>query len=224
MPRPSLRVFSLVSIFVFGAACSSTPNLAPKGPTTNLSGRWTLERHTSDNVRDRLLAKFDREDRRWRKVEDKIVEVTPTPAEGPPRPVEPNDNRPPPEGVSNIQWMQRQRQREAEYFISLVAPASNIEIQQGARELRFSSDKGQGSRSFIPGRRATLFIAVGGFDVNSGWMENSYLIQSSGTGDNEMDVTELYTLLDDGRLEERLTVRVPGIGKESFRFFYRRAP
>jgi hypothetical protein len=225
MPSVVLRALYLVAFVTVGAACGSSPKLAPKGPEVpNLSGRWTLERQSSDNVRERLLPLFERQDRRWRKAEQKIIERPPMPEASPPnsaRPSEASDNL---EGVSTIQWFQRQRQKEADYIISLVAPAANIEIQQSAREFRFSSDKGQGSRTLTPGRPTTLFIAAGGFEVNSGWRENSFMIESLGSGENEMNITEFYTLLGADRLEERLVVRIPGIGKESFRLVYRRVP
>jgi len=226
--RALRRLVPVASLSVL-VACSLSPSLdSANSHAPNLSGRWVLDRQVSDDVRARLAPLFASKERRWQKserlLEDTIPQESPTAVtvQGPPQ-VASTQSSNDVAGGSNLQWLQRQRQREALVIIAMLSPANQIEIKQAPRELRFSTDKGEGSRTLVPGESSSLFVAVGGFKVKSGWDDATFAIDSRGTGDNETHVVERYTLIEsDAQLELRLVARVPMLGKQSFRFVYRR--
>jgi len=189
---------------------------------TDLSGQWTLDRHDSDDVRARLAPLFEKKERKWRTMEkhmaDNATFVEPSHADNP------GDSSS--EGgadTSTLHWLRDQRQREVHSLIAFVSPATQLEIRQSAHEIRFSSNKGEGTRALVPGEPSSLFVAIGGFAVTSGWQGNSFVVNSNGSGDNVTHIVERYTLLDQGaQLEERVEVRLPALGKQVFRFIYKR--
>ncbi len=186
----------------------------------SIAGRWTLDRQASDDVRSRLVPLFEKKDRRWRKMEDEFEERS---GERVNSPRAESRRIAPPEGQSNMQWLQEQRQQDFRVLISTLTPATRIEVQQTPKQLRFSSDKGEGSRTLVPGDVSALFVGIGGFDVRSGWRKSTFVIDSRGTGENGMHMLEQYTLLESGStLEEVLVAKIPEFGKQTFRFVYRR--
>ncbi|HTE41872.1 MAG TPA: hypothetical protein VK629_13655 [Steroidobacteraceae bacterium] len=223
-PRSRLRLL-MVAFAALLAACAMSPGLdVASNQASSIAGSWRLDRQSSDDVRARLEPLFAKKDRHWRKIEQEIDEqsgerINSTRAE--------SRRIAQPEGLggSNMQWMQDQRQREFLVLISMLSPANQIEIQQAPKQLRFSSDKGEGSRTFVPGDISSLVVGVGGFNVRSGWNKTSFLIDSRGTGDNDLHTVERYTVLNDGGLlEEILIAKIPALGKETFRFVYKRSP
>jgi hypothetical protein len=205
-----------VVLLLLCSACSIAPStrLVPEKPI-DLSGEWQLDRRVSDDVRARLQPRFNKLETKWRKVEKQAEDrrelfiAEPQAESGP-------DN-------STMHWIREQRDREMKALVAFVSPASHLQIKQSAREIRFTSDKGEGTRVLVPGDKSSLFVAMGGFTVVSGWKDSSFLIDNDGTGDNQIRMLERYTLLADGsELEYQLVARLPEFGKETFRFVYKR--
>lgn len=198
------------------SACSIAPSmrLVPEKPI-DLSGEWTLDRRVSDDVRARLQPRFNKLESKWRKLEKQADDrgelfiAEPQAESGP-------DN-------STMHWIREQRAREMKALVAFTSPASQLQIKQSAREMRFTTDKGEGTRVLVPGDESSLFVAMGGFTVISGWKDSSFIIDNDGNGDNPIHMLERYTLLGDGsELEFQLVARLPEFGKETFRFVYKR--
>ena len=203
-------------LWILCSACSIAPSMrvVPEKPI-DLSGEWVLDRRVSDDVRGRLQPRFNKLETKWRKVERQAQDrgelflAEPQAESGP-------DN-------STMHWIREQRDREMKALVAFVSPASQLQIKQSARELRFTSDKGEGTRVLVPGDKSSLFVAMGGFTVLSGWKDRSFIVDNDGNGDNPIHTFERYTLNGEGsELEFQLVARLPEFGKETFRFIYKR--
>jgi len=177
-----------------------------------LAGRWRLDSKASDDVRARLMPLFERNERRWRRRVE--------PFDQPPPGVEPGPNTND-ETFSNVRWLQGERQKEIQVLIAMFSPATQLDIQVDGRTVRIATDKGEGTRALTPGESSALFLNVGGFKVESEWKEGALLVESRGTEDNKLRIEERFAPVGD-RLDKRLEVRIPGIGKQVFNFVYRR--
>jgi hypothetical protein len=208
--------FGWLVVVMLCTACSMSPSMnATQKGSVDLSGEWVLDRRASDDVRAHLQPRFNRLEDKWRKVEKRaedqreIFIAEPMPDSGP--------------GNSTMDWIREQRGREMKALVAFLSPATQLQIKQSAREIRFTSDKGDGSRVLVPGEESSLFVAMGGFDVTSGWKDNAFIIDNDGNGDNPMHLVERYRLLENGSaLELQLDARIPELGKQSFRFVYKR--
>ena len=224
--RRSMR-WALASIAALGlAGCGGSNYLAQeRGGSIDLSGRWELDRQASDDVRATLKRVFDKKDKQWqreaKRIEDRYEEPLPPPdRSGDVSPEERAERR---ADMSNVQWLRSQNRREVEALIAWLSPALQLDIRQSPNEIEIKSNKAEGTRHLEPGGSSALFLALGGFEINSGWQDRSYIVNSKGTGDNKIRMLETYTLLEDGAvLEERMKVRLPMLGKHEFRFVYRR--
>jgi hypothetical protein len=194
---------------------------AVKDPPANLdvsrfTGHWNLDRQSSDDVRARLLPLFAREEQRWRRNAERFEDL-------PPREAENHGNPAGDDGTSNFRWLQRERQKEAQALIAFAMPASQLDIQASAHEIRIANDKGQGTRVLTPGESTALFVPIGGFIVTSSWQESGFVIDSKGEGENKIRVIEQYRVSSDGmQLEEHVELHFPAISKQMFRIVYRR--
>jgi hypothetical protein len=205
------------------SCCSMSPRMeATAPPVINLSGQWRLERHESDDVRARLTPLIEKKERRWRSLEKRVTEEAFVAA--------PGAEAVPQYGAmdqSTMQWLRRERQQEAEALIAFIAPPTQLEISHSIREgqpaIIVKTDKGEGTRVLVPGQASSLFVGVGGFKLNSGWQGEKFIVDLSGSGDNSMHVVQYYTLFDAGKqLEMRMETRLPELGKQAFRFVYKR--
>lgn len=194
----------------------------------NLTGDWVLDRQHSDDVRARIRPMFARKERELNRYIKEAEEegVSDEPAGPPADAVKPPNGdagqREPRDDSSMVQWLRRQQRVEAEAVIAFLSPASELKIEKRNVEYRFLSDKGEGTRRFVPGERASVFNGFGGFDVVSGWDRSTFVISSAGSGDNDIRLLERYTVLADGALEGRVVARMPNLGKYEYRFIYRR--
>ena len=213
-------------------ACSSTPRLeSAASGSVDLTGHWVLDRQASDDVRERLLPLLQKHERRMRRTENDIEarEGSLDPAPDSPPDAGDTTRTPqkaalPPGDYSTLHWMQHQREREELALVRWLAAAGELDITQRAGEIRIANDKGEGSRTLVPGESSALFVAMGGFEVTSGWKGTTFVVSSRGTGDNDIRMLEEYALDQDGkRLTETVETRLPAVGKQSFRFVYRRA-
>jgi len=197
-------------------ACSIAPSMkATPDKPIDFTGEWSLDRRVSDDVRAHLQPAFDKMESRWRKVE-KRAEDRPELFIAEPQAETGPDN-------STLQWIREQRAREMKAMVVFLSPATQLQIKQSAHEMRFTSDKGEGTRRLVPGEKSSLFVTMGGFDVQSGWKDGSFVIDNDGNGDNPIHVVERYTMLAGGsELELQVIARLPEVGKETFRFLYKR--
>lgn len=217
-------------------ACSGSYAVQPR-IATDLSGRWLLDRQASADVRASLSAAFGKIDKRWQRVAQVVEDRNPPPAapeasSESPAAEDSADNDADAKSergkaraadVSNLQWMMQQNRREMAAIIAWLSPATQLDIEQSANELVMRTNKGEGTRRFEPGEKSAIFLSMGAFDVRSGWEDQSLIVDSMGQGDNKMQLSERYTLLDQGGgLEKRVVVRIPGLGKFKYRFVYSR--
>ena len=209
-----------LAMCVLVTACGTASRLE-SATTANVdfTGRWLLDRRESDDVRGSLLPIFEKRERRLIKRERQFDD-------GPPLPTGPSTGGPRPADVSTVQWIWQQRRREIEALIAFASPANRLDIEHSQdvrHRIRIANDKGEGARVLTPGESSTLFGAMGGFAISSGWRDASFLIESRGIDANPIRVLERYTLIDsEAVLELRVDVRLPEIGKHAFRFVYRR--
>lgn len=204
------------------AACGGAPRLAeaPKTPTV-LTGEWLLDRSQSDDVRAKLRPIIGRKENELNRHIKQVGDIGEPEAAGPKSDAEGRNRGD--EDASTFGWLRRQQRLEFEAVIAWLSPASQLQIDQQGRQFRFLSDKGEGTRRFVPGEESAVFNAFGGFNVSSGWDKSSFVVSSRGNGDNRFRILERYTLLGDGtELEQRVTARLPSLGKHEFRFVYRR--
>ena len=234
LKRLSFRLVAVCSLAAC-AACGGSYAVQPR-TAVDLSGRWDLDRQASSDVRLSLSEAFGKVDKRWRRVVQVIEDRNPPPeapeaAVGPPLESAANgageeaDTRARPQAadVSNLQWLMQQNRREMSAIVSWLSPATQLVVEQSATELVMRTNKGEGTRRFEPGETSAIFLLLGAFEVRSGWKGQSLLVDSVGKGDNKLQLSERYTLLDEGGgLEKRVVVRIPGLGKFKYRFVYRR--
>lgn len=214
--RTITKAAMIAAAAVYMAACAETS--ARDTPSDiaigSFDGRWRLDRQASDDVRARLLPIFEKNEKKWRRSAERFEDLPPPP--GPGGGLEVADD-----GISDIRWMQRERQKEIQALIAMISPASQLDVQHGNGSIRISTDKGEGTRVVTPGESSSLFLALGGFKVSSTWQKGALLVESRGTGENKMRVVERYSLRGD-TLEELLEVKIPNVGKQTFRMVYRR--
>lgn len=221
-----LRVVGLLAsawLAMATMACGSATMLAENGQAVDLNGRWILDRQASEDVRARLTPLLEKSEKQSRKAERRFEELES--GRGSPR----NDSSSggtevsvQAQAIANMRWLQAQRQKESLRLLDAMLPASELTITQSSNQLKFASNKGEGTRTFVAGEASALFSELGGFEIKSGWDKQAFVIQSRGT-DNGIAKTEHYSIADGGtRLEERLQVKLPGIGKQSFRIIYKR--
>jgi len=211
------------------AACGGTPRLAvaPKA-AVNLTGEWVLDRAHSDDVRARIRPMFARKERELNRYIQRAEEDGDTdepiapPADAAKPPQSDVNRKEPHDDSSTVQWLRRQQRIEAEAIIAFLSPASELKIDKRNAEYRFLSDKGEGTRRFVPGERSSVFNGFGGFEVMSGWEKSSFVVSSEGKGDNRIRLLERYTVLADGALEGKVVAHLPNLGKYEYRFLYRR--
>jgi len=215
-----------LTCFIFTAALASLPGCGSASTQSTkqassridvaaFTGRWNLDTHASDDVKARLQPLFERNEKKWKRNAERFEE--PPPRE--------NDARSAPadEGVSNIRWLIAERQKEIQAWVAFAMPATQVDVRASEREVRLGNNKGEGTRVFVPGEPTTLFVTVGGFTVASAWRDAAFTIDSRGQGENKARVVEQYRLsADSTQLEERLEVRFPTLGKQVFKFVYRR--
>ncbi len=204
-------------LIVVAVCASNCAGLSSHGvPDANAAaifdGQWRLDASASDDVRARLAPLFDRGEKRWRRNAERFEDAPPHPDGGP----QGSDD-----GISHIQWMRSEREKDNRSLIAMLVPASHLEIQHSDRSIRIATDKGEGTRLLTPGEESTLFLPAGGFSVSSSWEDGALRITSAGTGDNKVHVVELFKVRGE-TLEERLDIKIPGMGKSSFRMVYRR--
>jgi hypothetical protein len=208
------------------AACGGAPRLAdvPKLPV-DVTGDWVLDRQASDDVRARmrpLIARKDRELNRFIERAEAAGAID-EPVSAPPPGTATGSPAARRDDASSVQWMRNQQRIEAEALIAWLSPASQLKIDKQGNEFRFLSDKGEGTRRFTPGETTAVFIAFGGFDVESGWDGGSFVVSSQGNGENRIRMLERYTVMEGGAAMEVLTqTRLPTFGKQTYRFIYRR--
>jgi hypothetical protein len=226
------RLSAVLGLLVL-AACGGAPRLADIPVTTvDLVGEWALDRAASDDVRALLRPMIGRRERELsRQIQQagqasdelEVGESAGPPPEVSGPPTQPAGRRPQEDDASMVGWLRRQQRLEFEAVIAWLSPASQLKIDKQDAQFRFLSDKGEGTRRFVPGEQSAVFNAFGGFDVSSGWDKDAFVVSSRGNGDNRIRLLETYTLLDGGAtLEERVVARLPSLGKHEFRFIYRR--
>ena len=204
------------------SSCSIAPSLDKAQPNNvDISGQWALDRQVSDDVRARLTPLIAKKERRWRNLEKRVMEEGNTDL--------PDHDSGPPSGgdTSTMGWMRQQRQKETDEVIAFVAPPTQLDIRMSTRdghqEITVKTDKGEGTRVLVPGQSSSLFVGVGAFKVNSGWRGNTFVVDMDGSGDNSMQVVQYYTVSEAGaRLDLRLEAQLPELGKQAFRFSYKR--
>jgi hypothetical protein len=212
------------------AACGSAPSLDDV-PTSevNLIGTWVLDRSQSTDVRAKLRSIISRRERdlnytiQKAEKEGVIDEPVGPPLESAKSGAERRQPRPGEDDASTITWIRRQQRLEYEAVIAFLSPPSQLTIEKRNREYRVLSDKGEGTRRFTPGEPSSVFNAFGAFEVESGWDKSSFVVSSVGQGDNDMQLLERYSLMEDGAaLHAVVVARLPSLGKHEFRFVFRR--
>jgi hypothetical protein len=174
-------------------------------------GHWKLDQQASDDVKARLMPLFERDDRHWRRIAERFEDQPSRPDSG----SEGGDD-----GISNMRWMQHERQKEVQTLIAQLMPATRLDIQHVDRSIRFATDKGEGTRVLTPGETSTLFLEVGAFVVSSSWEKGGLLIELRGSGENRLRIVQRFKL-HGAQLDEQLEVKIPTIGKHSFHFVYK---
>ena len=94
----------VASIVLCFSACAETaardaPGAAAIGA---FDGRWRLDRQASDDVRARLLPLFEKNEKKWRRTAERFEDLPPHQGGGP---------NAADDGISDIRWMQRERQK-----------------------------------------------------------------------------------------------------------------
>ncbi len=227
----SARYLSCFAIACWICGCAGVSSRATLPADVDLAifdGHWRLDAQASDDVRARLLPKFEENEKRWRRKAERFDDQSPQEdrhgdskgeGHGEKRGESRDANRE--DGISNLRWLQRERQKDVQTLLAMLMPATQLDIEHIDRSLRIATDKGEGTRVITPGEESALFLPAGGFKVTSGWDHGGLLIESRGTGDNKLRILDRYTLRD-GKLEERMEVKIPNIGKQSFLFIYLR--
>jgi len=217
MPRTTdFVVIAALAIGVLG--CGGVASREPsKGiDVTRFGGRWALDRQASEDVRARLVPLFERNERQWRRNAERFEEPAPRESDG--------RGGTPDEGISTMHWLQGERRKEIQSVIAFVTPATQLDIQASANRVQFVNNKGEGTRTLIPGESIALFVELGGFKVTSGWKDSAFIIDLHGEGENRVRIIEQYRLAAEGtQLEERLEVQIPTISKQVFHIVYRRS-
>jgi hypothetical protein len=216
----------LSGVLAIFAGCGGAPRLAdvPK-VAVDLTGDWVLDRQASDDVRARMRPLFARKDRELNRLIERAEAAGAIDEPIAAQPSETSTGSPAArrDDASSVQWIRNQQRMEAEAFIAWLSPASQLKIDKQGSEFRFLSDKGEGTRRFTPGEITAVFIAFGGFDVESGWDGSSFVVSSQGNGENRIRLLERYTVIEGGSTMEVVTQsRLPTIGKQTYRFIYRR--
>jgi hypothetical protein len=209
------------------SGCTMTPTMDKVPPTSaDLTGDWVLERHASDDVRARLTPLIAKKERKWRSLERRFEDDAPAlgpDAELPPEAMHRGGQQEP----STIQWIRQQRQHAADELIAFISPATKLEIRQssehGRHEISVHNDKQEGTRILVPGETSALFISMGSFDLSSGWQKTRFVVDMRGTEGNSMHIVQYYTLMTSNtELEMHMEAYIPEIGKQEFRFLYKR--
>jgi hypothetical protein len=221
------RLAVLALSIAWVSACSMSPTMNKVPPKdTDLTGDWALERHASDDVRARLAPLMEKRERKWRSLERRFEDDAPVrgpDAELPPEATHRGGQQEP----TTIQWVRQQRQHAADELIAFVSPATKLEIRQsmqhGHQEISVHNDKQEGTRVLAPGETSALFNSMGSFDLSSGWQKTRFVVDMRGTEGNSMHIIQYYTLLEsDTVLEMNMEAYLPELGKQKFRFVYKR--
>ncbi|HYM36268.1 MAG TPA: hypothetical protein VET48_12770 [Steroidobacteraceae bacterium] len=212
MIKTRIVVAGVIALGVAGCGSVASRSVTPPSAVVaRFSGHWVLDRQSSDDVHARLTPLFQRNEERWRRNAEKFDL---------PPPSEHGDSD---QSLSNVRWLQGERQKEIKALVTFAIPASQIDIQASEHEMRFANNKGEGTRLLTPGEATNLFVPVGGFNVLSGWKDGTFVIESRGEGENKIHVVENYRLsVDNKQLEERLEVHLPNISNQVFHIVYRR--
>jgi hypothetical protein len=209
---------SVALAFVVVGCSTTAPDASIQAALIKFDGRWQLDRQASDDVRARLAPLFAKNERKWDKRAARFEFDEPPLEKGAAdAQVGPRDD-----GMMN--WLQRERRKEIEVVLSLLLPATQLEIRRSSdRSIRIATNKGDGARIVTLGETSSLFLAAGSFVVSTEWRQGGLQIESRGTGDNKLHIVERFVLRSDGaQLEEFLTAKIPGVGKQSFHIVYRR--
>lgn len=214
--RTITKAAMIVTAAFYMSACAETSARdAPSDVSISaFDGRWRLDRQASDDIRARLLPIFEKNEKKWRRSAERFEDMPPPPGLG-------GGSEGPDDGISNMRWMQREREKEIQAVIAMISPATQLDVHHDKGSIRISTDKGEGTRVVTPGESSSLFLPLGSFKVSSEWQKGALLVESRGTGENRMRVVERYSVRGD-TLEEFLEVKIPSVGKQTFRMVYKR--
>jgi hypothetical protein len=188
-----------------------------RNESVDFSGRWLLAEKPDTRIAAWMKQLSVKQEKRWRRDarraddgNDVFMEAPPTAEAAPGQ-------------FSNLQWIREQDRREVVETIEWLVPASELEIKHSSQLLEIRSNKAQGTRRYVANESSSLIQEIGTFTVRSGWVENSYVIRSMGSGETDLSQIETYSLRSGGQqLEKRVEADVPGLGKQLFTFLYNR--
>jgi hypothetical protein len=198
-----MRLARILALALLLAACSSTPPQAEQ--VKSFAGRWLLDSDASDDVVNQLAGLYRKRDQRDLRYEERVRRELPESLEA----------------ASNLQFLREQRQKQSDALVALLAPATELEVQQLPGGTVRLIDNKRGTREVAPERSSSLINGAGSFEVTAEWDGNALTISTEGTNGNGISIDERYAMAGD-QLTALFVIRLPRIGKQKFRIRYRR--